>query len=186
MPCHPRPTVRPVFAWDPPWPPPPIQSRASPARLFPPPARLPAMPQFSLTPIRPFHSDSNSPHSNESSVESERVPFLTQEQSFLSSPDLEDGAFADSCAGKSDTAKSPSVSCNLLPESASPLDNLTSPFSSKWRWIDAIPLLRQWSGGSRKVVHKEHVLERVASPKVHRITPLRRVLRLLALSLMLL
>lgn len=137
--------------------------------------------------IRPFRTgDTISSRGSELSVESERVPFLTQEQTFINSPHLEDGAFTGSSTAGSDSSKLPSVACSRVSEPPAPFDTITSQLSPRWPWTQSVPLLRHLVGRNRTVVHKEHVVERGSVHKAPRITPLRRILRLLAFSLMLL
>lgn len=151
---------------------------------------LPAMPQPSS--IRPFRNNATnkSSHITESSVSSERVPFLNQEQIFIKCPTLEDGSLHDDddvADATTDpdtlTLKGPTVTC-LEPSPS--FDDLTAKFSPRWRLTSAIPSLKQFLGGRYTAVHKKHIVERGSLHKSLSTTPLRRVLRLLAYALMLL
>ncbi|KAJ9602903.1 Altered inheritance of mitochondria protein 6 [Cladophialophora chaetospira] len=140
------------------------------------------MPQTS--PFRPFRNiRRNSLENNESSDESERVPFLTQEQTFLKCPTLEDGAFGAAAAAADDAFKGPAVTCL---ETSPSFDALTSKSSPRWRCTDAIPSLRRLLDRRHSSVHKEHITEGSSSFRSLPTTPLRRVVRLLAFALMLL
>lgn len=147
------------------------------------------MPQPSS--IRPFRN--NASQNTESALQSERVPFLTQEQTFIKCPTLEDGSLDDpaaaaaTAAAQPDTLKGSTVTCFETSPSAS-FDDLTSRPSPQWRWTAAVPSLKQLLGGRRRssVAHKQHVVERGSLHKSLPTTPLRRVLRLLAYALMLL
>ncbi|KIX08333.1 uncharacterized protein Z518_02989 [Rhinocladiella mackenziei CBS 650.93] len=145
------------------------------------------MPVNSVKGIRPFRSnDRDIPLTHESSSEAERVPFLTQEQAFLKSPDLEDGEYSDPSAASTDTAKIPTVTCSPASEPASSFDHLAPRFSSsRWRWPDILSL-NLFPGGRRIVVHKDHIVRRGPLNTSHRPTALKKVLRWLAFSLMLL
>lgn len=129
-------------------------------------------------------------HGHESLHESENVPFLTQEQIYLKSQDLEDGAYRVPCSDELgiDVAKSPVITCTpvSVPDiSFDPVDHIPTPVPA-WRFTDILPSLRIFgSGRTRAVVHKENILDR-RSYRLSRTTPLRKALRLLAYSLMLL
>merc|ERR1712230_199144 len=60
-------------------------------------------------------------------------------------------------------------------------DLVSTQFPSRWRWTERIPSLSRCFGRSYSVAHKERIVEKSVLS-----TPLRRVLRLLAFSLMLL
>jgi len=139
------------------------------------------MPHFPSAGIRPFRSEQNSSRNHELSPDSERVPFLTQEQAFVACADLENGALNDTSAARPDTDKSPSVTVTSLSASDDTFDLVSTQFPSRWRWTERIPSLSRCFGRSYSVAHKEHIVEKSVLS-----TPLRRVLRLLAFSLMLL
>ncbi|KIW33694.1 uncharacterized protein PV07_00522 [Cladophialophora immunda] len=143
--------------------------------------------QHSPSAIRAIRNDTSSSFTDESSANSERVPFLTQEQTFIRCPDLEDGSLRDpataAAAVSPDTLKGSTITCL---ETSSSFDHRSSSSSSRWRWTESLPVLNQLLGGRRTVVHKGHVVERGSLHKSIPTTPLRRVLRLLALTLMLL
>ena len=142
-----------------------------------------SMPESSPT-IRPFRNNgTTSIHHDGSPVQSERLPFLTQEQIFINSPTLEDGSFADAAATRKDFLKRPKATCL---ETSPSLDDLSSTPSFRWRLTGAIQSLRQLLGRPCTLVHKEHVIERGSLHKSIPNTPLRRVLRLVAYALMLL
>jgi len=140
------------------------------------------MAQLSLSGIRPFRSGQTVASDHESSVELEHVPFLTQEQTFDHSPVLEDGVFDDTSG---DATKSPAVTLSRLDEPVSSFDQRSSQLPT-WRWPRSTSSLTQMFGGRRTVVRKEHIVKRSSLHKSPRSTPLRRILRLLALALMLL
>lgn len=142
------------------------------------------MPQLLSSAIRNFRNEQQITLEDESFLESERAPFLTQEQAFVSSRQLEDGVYEDPSSAAADAAKLPTVTCTTLPAHTSSFDGVT-PSPSKWRWTGRIPLLTLSSCRHRSGGRKEYT-ERTSSHKSHRPTPLRRVLRLLALALMLL
>lgn len=137
--------------------------------------------------IRPFRN--NASQNTESSLQSERVPFLTQEQTFIKCPILEDGSLDDTAAATAaqpDIIKGSTVTCFETSRSAS-FDDLASRPSPQWRWTAAVPSLKQLLGGRRlSVAHKKNLVERGSLHKSLPTTPLRRVLRLLAFALMLL
>ncbi|KAJ9496554.1 hypothetical protein H2202_007925 [Exophiala xenobiotica] len=139
------------------------------------------MPHFPSAGIRPFRSEQNTSRNHEPSTDSERVPFLTQEQAFAACTDLENGALNDASAARTDTDKSPSVTVSSLSASDDSFDHVSTRFSSRWRWIERMPSLSRWFARNYSVAHKEYTVE---TPFLR--TPLRRVLRLLAFSLMLL
>ncbi|EXJ55714.1 hypothetical protein A1O7_08643 [Cladophialophora yegresii CBS 114405] len=142
---------------------------------------MPPSPAF-----RPFRNNNGT--NKETSVQPERVPFLTQEQSFLKCPTLEDGSFTDAAAAdRPDASKGPTVTCTRLETSPS-FDDLTAAnFSPKWRWTAAIPSLRELLRGRRPgPAHKEHTAELSPLYRSLPTTPLKRVLRLLAFALMIL
>ncbi|EXJ84405.1 hypothetical protein A1O3_05072 [Capronia epimyces CBS 606.96] len=156
------------------------------------------MPHFLSSVIRSFRNSNNdgddeiTSHSYALSRQSEDVPFLTREHLYFKSPDLEDGAnpYTDPSSDNPDIkiAKSPIiVTCTpvavTVPDAS--FDHASAAFPPTWHWADITPSLKflDWRGCA--VVHKEHILER-RSCAPHRITVLRKVLRLLAYSLMLL
>ena len=143
------------------------------------------MPQYSSTSIRTFRNDQDRSLSRGSSTETERVPFLTQGQTFNDSSDLENGAFEDPSSVGSDAAKPPAVSCTGLPTPASSFDHVISQSSSRWPSPDRKGLLGLLWGRRCSVGQKQHTIERPFL-KSTRSTPLKKVLRLLGFSLMLL
>ncbi|KIV87388.1 hypothetical protein PV11_02938 [Exophiala sideris] len=143
------------------------------------------MPQYPSTGIRTFRNDQDRSRTRESSTEPERVPFLTQDQTFNDSSDLENGAFQDPSSVRSDAAKSPADSCTALPTPSSSFDHVTSQTPSRWPSPDrkgfwSLFLSRRYSVGQ-----KQHTIERPLL-KTTRSTALKKVLRLLGFSLMLL
>jgi hypothetical protein len=112
---------------------------------------------------------------------------LTQEQTFLKCPTLEDGSFRDFAADRPDAFKGPTVTCARLETSPSFDDLTASKLSPKWRWKAAVPSLRELLRGRYLVAaNKEHIAERSPLYKSLPTTPLKRVLRLLAFALMIL
>ncbi|KIV93949.1 hypothetical protein PV10_05119 [Exophiala mesophila] len=144
------------------------------------------MPQSSLSPFRDFRKSLDAASHNESSQDLERVPFLTQEPSFERSPDLENGVFRSPTTQSSDSLKNFPVSITrftLHHDSESGYgDDLTSSKSSR-RFSRLDFCTRCFCLGRRN--HKtEFTYEQ--PHKSNRPSPLRRVLRLLAIALMLL
>ncbi|KAL6244104.1 Altered inheritance of mitochondria protein 6 [Rhinocladiella similis] len=140
------------------------------------------MPQPSPAGCRVFRGTQHETLHHEPSTEAERVPFLTQDQPFIAGSDLENGASLDPSAVRSDTDKSPIITVSSFPASdTTDDDHISSPVPSRWRWKERIPLLSAWVGRGYLSRHKKRPSEKPLSRH-----PLRRVLRLLAYSLMLL
>lgn len=138
--------------------------------------------------IRTFRHDHNLPFENESSPAAENVPFLTQEQSFDCGPGLEDGFSKDSTtSGHPDDIKSIKVTCSPddYDVTCSCCCSQNSPYylpRRRWSWNP----FRRFSRIRRTVAHNDRTSEKGSRSKSRLSTPLRRVLRLLAIALMLL
>ena len=134
--------------------------------------------------IRPFRN--NNSFKNESLVASERVPFLTQEQSFDYTADLENG-LSQPPTNSDQLAKSFTVTRSSIDDDVESYDPITPHSFSTPRWTWRSPSLRHLLLGRRRsLVQKDHILEKCPHHKSRRTTPLRRVIRLLAVALMLL
>lgn len=147
------------------------------------------MPPTAIRPIRHDHSRSVE---NDSSV-AEIIPFLTQEHSFDCAPGLEDGfAPNPTTTGPPDAFKSLNVTCSAIDDD---LDCSccyhTSPYfqsksHSSWNPFRRFCGPRGVDHHKQRVSDKEHVSENGSRRKSRQATPLRRILRLLAVALMLL
>ena len=146
------------------------------------------MPPPSRPPFRPIRSHVDTDVNDESPTKAERVPFLTQEQSFDHSSDLENGAFRGPAVGSSESLKFAPFS---VTQTAITDDDLTSSrrrrsfFSIKPRWLWRTFSLVACLCSTPKSFQKTQPIEK-DQPKKKKVSPLRRVLRLLAIALMLL
>lgn len=143
--------------------------------------------------IRPFRHDHNHSLENESSTAAESVPFLTQEQSFDCGPVLEDGISSDSTtSGHPDALKSAKVACSSTDDGVEcPCCYHKSTYlhsQRRWAWnpFGRICGSRRPVSQNGRVSEKDHISRTGLCPKPRLTTPLRRILRLLAVALMLL
>lgn len=144
------------------------------------------MPPSSLLPFRAFRNGHDAASHDESIPDLERVPFLTQEPSFERSPDLENGVFRSPATDSPESLKNFPVSVTrfALHHDSELGDGKDFTSTKKTRWFPRLDLSTQCLRLGRRNRRKDGAFEH--PHKSNRPSPLRRVLRLLAIALMLL
>lgn len=147
---------------------------------------LTEMPPSSLLPFRAFRNGHDAASHDESIPDLERVPFLTQEPSFERSPDLENGVFRSPATDSPESLKNFPVSVTrfALHHDSELGDGKDFTSTKKTRWFPRLDLSTQCLRLGRRNRRKDGAFEH--PHKSNRPSPLRRVLRLLAIALMLL